>query len=442
MSEELFAKRPRAFERGIYLWRFQDIPRTVKKDGTEAQNPVRDSAVFVVHGMGEQARLDTVVTLRDGFEEAIAELHRDYDQTAVPVPFTFEGYWADYDSLEQTFPDEWATFGERERTMFTGLWHRRAFSTIRTFAWFMRESLRIVADPKVVKTLTPLRWFTYCGVVVTGAFAFSYTLLRHPKILSRVLADVRLYLDPRGDIEKAIVQRIDRRVGEKFLLLLGLDWDFCDLPAEKRLHISGEPHTFSYVMWVAHSLGSVISYNVISDLLARCAETRQRLDCPDEALTMAERGLLSNVRRVETGLHRFITMGSPLEKIALLFPAALRQWPAGYEESFASKGTLHWWINFFHVWDPVSGRLRDRTLFPLAVNWHGGLWRVPGWAHVSYWKDKAILAYIITRTYGADVLKAPSIGFMGEEKAERIRRLSLPVWILVFGLVVWGAAAN
>ena len=439
MSEQKRQFRPRADEDGGYLWRFKDIPKTIERDGQREANPLRQSAVFVVHGFGEQDDLDTAILLRDGFEDAIDQLRALHGLEKVPVPFTSEGYWGNYDNLEQTFPDEWAQFNTREQAFFSGLWKRRTSSALRTFFWFMGQMLRLVFDPSVVKKAGPLRGLTYWGMAGLGCASLVYMLVRHPKMVATVLGDVRLYLAPRGDIEKAIVQRIDFRIGEKFLSLLGLGWDFRALPDHKGIMVDGSVQVFSHVTWIAHSLGSVISYNVISDLLARCQELRAKMDKPMEAFTFHEQALQKNIEKVEQGLHRFVTIGSPLEKIAFLFPGVLRPWPESHLQKFAQDNNRSWWINFFHIWDPVSGRLGNPAYFGAARNAHGRLWRAPLWAHVSYWQDKKILTYMITRAYGAKTLKVPPISFITERRAEVYRWLSLTFCFIVlcFAVKYW-----
>lgn len=440
MPEVNEKQRPRAFEPDRYQWHFGAIPETIERNGQHIPNPLRRSAVLVVHGMGDQSFLDTAIRLREGFENVIDELHRVHGLEKTPTPFTFEGYWGNYYNFERTFPDEWANFSEGEQRLFSRLWIRRSLSRTRTFFWFVKQALRLIMDPRVVGKVGPIRWLTYGGVVLLGLINLAYMFIRHPKILSMVLNDVRLYLEPKGPIEEAIVQRIDRRVGEQFLLLLGLDWNFLDLPRDKQLQVEGKPHAFTHVMWVAHSLGSVISYNVISDLFARCKQLRDSPNKPDSELSFQEREQQRNIARVEKGLHRYVTIGSPLEKIAFLFPKVLRPWPNPYLGEFAQIHKRRWWTNFFHIWDPVSGRLRKTsTYFSIARNAHSRLWRVPGWAHVSYWGDRKILTYIVTRAYGRQVLTLPDIPFMSEQSAEGYRRLSLlfvfPVTLLTFYLV-------
>jgi len=257
--------------------------------------------------------------------------------------------------------------------------------------------------------------------------------VKSPKIFAESLADVRIYCEPQGSVEYAMVQRIDRVVGERFLRLLGLDWDFNELPAAKKLRISGTAHEFDYVTWIAHSLGSIISYNVVSDILHRVKEKetllKEKSTTRQEKLNEADIILQHNLERVKTGLHRFYTIGSPLFYIYILFPGVLRPWEIDSKEEI-EKSNKSWWINFFHAWDPVSTRLtqiakkdetalekplikrdlqkRDNELhryFAIAEDRHSDLLRIPGKAHVDYWGDTNILKYIISRTYGKEVCK-------------------------------------
>lgn len=435
---------PRAYEDKAYQWSFQRIPPALP---TGAANPARDSAVFVVHGMGEQAYADTAVQLRNGFEDAIDEIQRKQNMRDVPTPYILDGYWANYDDFEHTFPEEWVKLARGEQTFFSKLWAKRTHSAIRAFFWFAWQALRLIADPVVWKNkeVDWVRRMIHLGIALLAWVADVFMLVRHRKILRDVLGDVRLYARPQGVVERTIVQRIDRRVGEKFLLLLGLDWEFRTLPRDKQLRIAGQPHRFRYVAWVAHSLGSVVSYNVISDLLGRCQQLRALAGKAPAELTPAEAQLLQNpdlqenIGLVEQGLHRFITIGSPLEKFALLFPEVLRPWPDACKRRL-SEERRRWWVNFFHVWDPVSGRLVDKSFFPRVENLHSKLWRVPLLAHTSYWVDPPILTFIVTRIYGKSILpldQPPT--FLPEQRVLAYRILTLiVVLVLLIGTFYFG----
>ncbi len=445
-------QRPRAYET-LTPWSFQDLPPDHK---------ARQTAVFVVHGIGNQAYSDTAAELRSGFEDALSDIFHNSRkagkgakggtvtrgtlsdaQEPLPPPFIYEGYWANYDNIEETFPEKWATFTEGERGFFAMLWKRRSQGTIRTAWWFIQQNFRLWRW----KTVIDFGWATGVGLMgmapltVTAAGAMSVT---SPRVLAGVLSDVRVYCDPRGSIEEAIVQRIDRRVGERFLKLLGLDWDLNDLLPDQLLVISGKPHVFDYVTWVSHSLGTIISYNVISDILHRVEDQEQVLKTrpPNVPDTEEDSRRRRNLERVKKGLHRFYTLGSPLHPISLLFSNVLRPWPQRTTElMFGERQTKNWWANFHYASDPISDRLGLK--FPLAVNRHTkNLWRIPGKAHNDYFADKDILKYIISRGYGRDLCKWEDPEFLSDRKYIWWRRVLLNLmlvlaWLVFAVAVVW-----
>ncbi len=420
------AVRAKAYEGPRHPWTFEQIPNKVLADGISVPNPRKQAAIFVVHGMGTQHFAETAVTLRDGIEDTIDALLKKNSEADIPPPYMAEGFWANFEEFQAQFDDEWRSFNDMERTFYQKLWESRTQNGFRTYFWFLRQLLRLCTEPKIVYEVGPRRWIGYVGMLPTGFLAFTVLLIRYPGILKHILGDVRLYATPRGFIEAAIVQRIDRRVGEQFLQLLGLDWEFDHLPAHEQLQIGGKPFRFKYITWVAHSLGTVVSYNVISDLLTRCEDFRN------------QNKKLKAVKRVEIALHRFITIGSPLEKFALLFRGALKPWPEQYAEEFLQSDRRTWWTNFFHVWDPVSGVLRDDKLFkPYVQNFHSKVWRIPLWAHIAYWHDIPILTYVLSRLYGRDVVDAEP-KFKTSTEVQALRLVSSLVALAFFVVVVWG----
>jgi len=405
-------ERLRAYEPLPVPFRFEDLPEHIEEDGRSVPNPVRQTAVFVVHGMGLQRFPETAVTLRSGFEDAIGEITAQYPTVRVPPPFVYEGYWADYADFAESFPECWKQCSSHERRFFGALWERRSMRALATAGWFVRQNLRLWFR-RAVWNLGFFRALALIAMAPLTVLAVLAMLVRYPRLLREVLSDVRIYCDPRGDVETAIVQRIDYRVGAAFLMLLGLDWDFRDLPPERQWEISGSRHSFTYVTWTAHSLGTVISYNVIGDLLRRAEDSRRELDqrarsrAPGEPEPDEDRRLRLNVEKVERGLHRFVTLGSPLEQIDGLFSfgekgernTVLREWPEEARKRLSSSGRS-WWANFYHVWDPVSGPLQARRFQGVVANYHGALWRLPLLAHMSYWRDVAILKHVVSRAFG------------------------------------------
>ena len=436
------SQRPRAYELNHYPWHLGKVPPTVKVGGEEKPHPAWRSAIFVVHGMGTQVITETAATLRSGFEDVIESLlaweRKEGIETplaalgAIPPPLIAEGYWADYEDLKATFPEDWADLDGRKRNFFAALWRTRLLSPTRTFFWFLRQQARLL-NPRVIWEVGLFAWFLYIPLQVVSLAALLITLLRWRKILSRVLADVRLYVAPEGITERAIVQRIDYRVGSEFLRMLGLDWEFRPLPLKKQRKLKKKPLNFERVIWVAHSLGTVISFNVLSDLFAKAEELSASGDAKQR------RG----VEKFQKALRRFVTIGSPLDKIAYLFgERTLRPWPSPDRQKLVSGGETiagqgersprEWWINFYHVLDPVSGPLTSPLICGQKppLNLHIGFWALPGLAHVAYWRDSLTLRFVLSRVYGRT--------FLQDKEYKPQSALGIKV-IAAIGYIVWAA---
>lgn len=389
-----------------YVWRAEDSPDPA----------ILNSAIFVVHGIGSQAYVSTAVSLRNGVESVISHIQLDPQATRVPAPFTTPGHWADYDDFHATFEKQWKPMGKGEREFFDALWKRRLRSKLRTFGWLILQALKLLFWPRRQipgpggPLVGVLRWLRNGFIVMPiSILVLTYVTLRHPKIMAEVLADIRVYLAPQGEVENAIAQKIDNRVGQNLLKLLGMDWDFNSLPLEQQQTIAGKPHIFRHVTWVAHSLGSVISYNVLSDLLHHGDELRKQIKDEGGPRTLNQRQQLANIERFQSSLQAFYTIGSPLEKTAALWPQALRPWPTGAAARFQRATSEPWWTNVYHLWDPISGSLRSPKYFPdarnqkLVQNRHGRIWTWPLLAHVRYWSDRRFLWHVLMNTYDVDV---------------------------------------
>ncbi len=433
-------KRPTAYDDKIYDWHLGRVPKTITLEGNTLQNPARFGAIFVVHGMGEQDWAETAAHLRSGFEDALEKIHEESEKQQhhvvaqaeeTPAPFIAEGYWANYDDLPETFPEDAKVLDGTKLKFFSALWTQRSISGMRAYLWFIGQQFRLLAFRTITESGV-LAWLLYMPLQIVSLFSLSLVYLYKPKILARVLGDVRLYTFPRGIIERAIVQRIDRRVGAQFLRLLGIDWDFRELPRSEKIKRNGQPIEFERVIWIAHSLGSVISYNVLSDLFHHAADLQRDGDEEQKR----------NVARFRTSLRRFITLGSPLDKFSFLWgKQVLRPMPAGRSELLEGGEDVpvatgakrrEWWINFYHVLDPVSGALSSPLMCGTdgPVNFHIGWFKIPGIAHVAYWKDKGTLQFILSRVYGKEILP------LDPKKSDSASRLTLYAFA---GYLTWAA---
>jgi hypothetical protein len=418
-------KRRKAYDEP-FAWHWGRIKKEIEIKGKTEEHPGCKTVIFLVHGIGQQDHAETAAQLRSGFEDAYKKIS-DWQEWArengpedekkwldglpgpvdLPPPYISEGFWADYPEIEKNFKEDCDKFRTNELSFFKKLWKKRLFSVSGTYFWFLGQQLRLL-HPKVIFDVGFLAWLTYFPLQINSFVALTLTLF----------TDVRLYLRPKGIVERAIVQRIDKRVGERFLQLIGLDWDFKSLPNVKLMNVVGEKIVFDRVIWVAHSLGTIISYNVLSDLFYRIEEIKMDPKC-----TYDQR---DGIKKFKKSLRRFITMGSPIDKIAYLYKdKVLRAWHTNDRESLLNGGEVweyrydkdkkekdkinkeglkrEWWFNYYHAFDPVSGALNNEDLFGdnPPVNRHIKWCYFPGWAHVAYWKDSKALRFILTRAYGS-----------------------------------------
>jgi len=427
-------KRPRAWEK-VYQWHLGQVPDS---------DSSKDSAIFVVHGMGKQSWAETSAALRANMEDALETmLLKNKKWENLPAPFIQEGYWADYDNLKKSFKDEWNRLEDTKHPFFKELWDSRSLSKFRTFTWFVGQLPRLILDSKVVKNETPLTFFIYLMLAIAAPPLLALIILFFPSVMSQVLNDVRIYCSPRGMVERAIVQRIDLRVGEAFLKLLGLDWNFRKLNDNEKYKIDGKPIEFSRIFWVAHSLGSVISYNVLSDIFAHADDLAQNGDEEQK----------DGVNKFWDSLQRFITIGSPLDKIAVLFGnKVLRIWPrrmfteSKEEKIEANKGDRtflqNWWLNYYHFLDPVSGALSNDIICPANQkpnNYHlRNLFRLPGLAHVAYWKDKTFLSYLLSRFFGKERVTHKRKKAFHPLVLALIASTAYLIWIILIAGILYG----
>jgi hypothetical protein len=422
------------------MWNMQHVPSTLP-DG-QTVHPARSSAIFVVHGMGRKQWTETAAHLRAGFETALEkiaawqEMHPNpkgsRNELTLPPPFIWEGFWANYDDVKETFPEDWKYFADREQKFFCDLWKQRVVSGTRTMGWMIRQQLRLL-HPRVLRDAGLFAWILYWPFQIVSTAALMFAWLRFPELITGYANDLRLYLEPQGVVERTIVQRIDEHVERCFLQLIGLDCEFRRLNHHQLIEAGGKRFAFTRVVWVAHSLGTVISYNVLSALFHKAKELKDHGDAEQK----------KGVALFKEALCRFVTMGSPLDKVAFLFKdKSLRAWPSKQHRALLAAGEkvtvdkpseTEWWINFYHVFDPVSGALESPFICgqqpPSNIHIRSGF--IPGFAHSAYWKDIGTLRFILGRTYGPGVLR---------DKEYRPWRPWVLSGLAALGYLVWAVA--
>jgi hypothetical protein len=407
------------------------------------KNPARSVAIFTVHGIGDQRHAETANAMRVGFERAAEVNELDAD---CGVPYVHDGWWGNYDDFAASMPEVASQLSDEERDEIADLFRARSLSGMRTMAWFGGRFLRMVS----LRTLVSVGLVRYLTYVLMGALSLVgmvILLVRMPRVMRTIVNDVRLYGGPEGDTERGICENIDRRVAAALLRLFGLDLRLDPLPVDQRIHLEGRPVTFDTVVWVSHSLGTVISYNTLIDVIDLCRTATLRGE--GAGATDADRRRADAARRVVGGLHRFITMGSPLQKATFLFETALREedhaaamlrWLTA-ERTSMGRVQDEWWMNFFLVMDPVSGRLLHEHRFaPFVCNIHPSRVGVPAACHTVYWSDTLVASPILSRALGKDVFPyAWANARWSDRKVQTLRVLtSLVLIAALIGSVVYG----
>jgi hypothetical protein len=166
---------------------------------------------------------------------------------------------------------------------------------------------------------------------------------------------------------------------------------------------------YDRVILAGHSLGSVIAYDTLSELLAQFnGVPGPPSDRPELPLNLAQLQKLSGL----------LTFGSPLDKIYYFFREhvkenqairaqilsmlySFRKTPSGrgyapfdFAYRFPQLDSLVW-VNAYAFMDPVSGRLKFYELD--EANQQSFPYCIPGLAHLSYWGDPNFYAFFGAR---------------------------------------------
>lgn len=431
---EAFVRRNSALTPPGIPWRYGLLSEVLSNG---SPNPARTVAIFTVHGIGDQRHAETANAMRVGFEAAVDCAEENCSLVAeAGVPYVHDGWWGNYDDFEASMPEIAATLGAEEREELAQLFRARSLSGPRTLFWFLGRLLRMVS-PKTLVKVGVLRYITYLLMGLLSILGMLALLIRMPRVMATIVNDVRVYGGPEGDTERAICENIDRRVAAAFLRLFGFDLNLDELPNENKIHLESKPVTFDTVVWVSHSLGTVISYNTMLDVISIC---RDAINAEaNDATHEITRARAAAAKRVVAGFHRFITMGSPLQKATFLFEECLRD--ESEASTFLSWFTSQriaigremdeWWMNYYLVMDPVSGRLLHTHRFkPFVRNIHPSYMGLPAASHTSYWSKKLVSSPILSRALGREVFP---YNWQAAEWSER--RVSF-TRILAFFLVV------
>ena len=264
--------------------------------------------------------------------------------------------------------------------------------------WTLLAAATLVAALLLAAAIQYLGWFDvipYLGVILSRhslyllLLALVLALLRW--VLLRFVGDIALYVNADARAESYRVRAAILRDATAAL---------------KRLLQNAE---YDRVVLAGHSLGSVIAYDAITELVNQTVAT-QTPGAP-APLTPAEIGRLRGL----------VTFGSPLDKVLYFFREQVRDAQAvraqilGRLHKFRrlDSGRDYGWLEFkpgalpatmplpdlaglawLNIWaplDPVSGSLR---FYRVNVSLRRSYW-LWGFAHLRYWRDQAMYELII-----------------------------------------------
>jgi hypothetical protein len=369
------------------------------------------TAVLVIHGIGEQnpykpldafARGLFIELQRESPTATLSPLkiaHPDWTEAAIRItdPQTdgavdiFEYYWAPYteDKLSVITTLWWLL-----KTDLSPIWHLRNNLTELRYAYraktgryvwlLLREIRRILLlyIPLSYGLVWLIRWFASHAApnVFTQPAALGWksiavvmfsVLLTY--VLTKYVADVAVYTTA-DDKSKNYATRTEILNGSTAALA----------PLLKQ---------YDRVVLAGHSLGSVIAYDTIDELLTSATASG----------TAHEQGITLDDLKKLVGL---VTFGSPLDKIYYFFRTHVkpdqairaqilsmlhpfRKKPSGrdygkFKFTYSIPELRLKWLNVWSPVDPVSGHLHSYDV--TYQEWL--MYPIPGFAHVMYWGDQ------------------------------------------------------
>ena len=370
------------------------------------------TAVLVIHGIGEQNPYEPLDAFARGlFTELRRELptatlsprkisHPDWVQAAIRIENPesddavdiFEYYWSPFteDKLSAIQTLWWLLKAD-----LSPIWHLRDnLAELRTafrgedrgYPWLLfREFRRILFLylPLAYALVGLIRWSgshlasNWFGKAATldwkviGAALISFPLTY---VLTKYVADVAVYTTADAK---------SKNFEARTKILNGSTEALASLLKEKE---------YDRVVLAGHSLGSVIAYDTIDELLTSATATGDT----------HEQGIALDDLKKLAGL---VTFGCPLDKIYYFFrthvgPAQairaqllsmlhpFRKKPSGrdygdFKFTYSIPELPLTWLNVWSPVDPVSGKLH--FYFVDEQEWF--MYPIPGYAHVMYWED-------------------------------------------------------
>ena len=351
----------------------------------------REIGILVVHGIGEQKRIETLTSVVSsayrslkalGVSNLLRNLKLDDQSQPVTLAFSYKGtlyslrfyeaYWADldqpYNFLRWIKLICWGItiWGKKYfdpppagmRTINVG-----KFKRLKTRLW-----LAVLSIVFLVLLLT-LRIVNQASVIV---FKKSLPL---GQTLYNFLGDVQLFVNE--EIRFDTLETLDRK--SRYAIRTRL-WNVI-----ARANI--DPIQEIYIL--AHSLGTVVTFNA---LMETQDVIPSYIDDEDLRTTLQQKGFIdaqgkANREKFLSKISAVFTLGSPLDKFAAIWPRVI---PVNLDDPRKAKNPIPW-FNVHDILDVVGANLDHFENVPGLKPPENIPWRdqpIFATAHTSYWKHK------------------------------------------------------
>ena len=341
---------------------------------------MRTIGVLVVHGIGEQKPGETIQKVLNGLrfaaKESGATMIEGEDSTDPNrVRIEIEGYGTEI----RLYEVYWAKIMDKATT--DGAFDARMLSAVAWYPLLNRKYVRGYRDQ--ISSKKSILWSTtavfLAALISLGYYALNYVVrfVQGMTTSGPALLPARTWLD----------RKLDRRAGDIFTYVQSAGGLYpsnnprafvaSDIHEifERQLHRAAQCCDEVHVL--AHSLGTLIAHHALSSA------------APFLSRVLGDKGAEAYAR--VTVLN---TLGSPLEKIRLIWPLVLNDSFRGGQPPGGFK-----WVNFHNPLDPVSEPLTSFDQWTAVKNrrvYSGGI----ASAHVIYESNPVVLSILMEQLCG------------------------------------------
>lgn len=349
----------------------------------------KDIGILVVHGIGEQKRVETVTSVVSNFYRSlktlgVGNITRDIrpDNQSQPANLLFshkgtsyvirfyEAYWADLDQPYNFL--RWLKLVLWALTIWVRHYYDPPPAGMRTISVgkFRIALTRIGLFFLSILFLILLSTLRVLNQVIVVVFKKQ---LPWGQTLYNFLGDVQLFVSE--DVRFDTLETLDRR--SRYAIRTRL-WNVL---ARANL----DPVQELYIL--THSLGTVIAFNA---LMETAATIPGYIDDRDLRAKLQERGFIDAQNNADRGkflskVSAFFTLGSPLDKFAAIWPRVI---PVNLSNPGREQNPIPW-LNIHDILDVVGANLdhfKNIAGFkePTNIAWRDQF--IFATAHTSYWE--------------------------------------------------------